>query len=643
MSAPKKTKLIFWSIFPILIGILFSYSILYVFDKEKTFIAKDSGAKEARVIQLIAPEPTAPKYFYTNTDLTGSPKVSAKSYLVGDLNTGEVILSKDQENIFPLASVSKLMTAVVASEIMKPDETATVSRRALSTYGQNGELRLGEKIKISDLLYPLLLESSNDAAEVIAEHFGRESFISKMNAKAGSLGMNGTHYEDPSGLSPNNRSTVTDIFKLTGYIAKTHPDLLNITIKRSFSNKKHNWSNISQFLGKIGYIGGKSGYTDAARQTVVSLFSLPLAEKNDRPIAITLLQSADRKKDVESIVNYLKKNVYYGGALGAVTNWVQERIGTPDIREPDFVTLAFGGDIMLDRGVRNSVVKNFGNDYSALFSKLDIFKNSDIAFANLEGPVSDVGTDMRNLYSFRMDPSAVPALKGAGITILSVANNHVGDWGRPAYIDTLARLKENEILYTGGGNTRTEAETPAVIEKYGMKIGFLAFSDVGPNWMGVQNDNAGLLLASDPRFDEIIKNASKQVDYLVVSMHFGDEYKTVHNARQEYLAHKAVDDGAKIVVGAHPHVPEDFEVYSRKGCAQSSCMSYIAYSLGNFVFDQSWSKDTMKGMLLEIKLGKDGSLSVRKDPTQLNSVFQLEKITQGKEEKIKFPEAKPVL
>ncbi|MBI2630612.1 CapA family protein [Candidatus Nomurabacteria bacterium] len=632
MRSRNKTKLLLWSVFPILVGIFFTYSLSSLIDTGiKTLFTKDS---QARVVQLIPSEAKKPQYFYTNKDLVGGPKVSAKAYIVGDLHTGEVILSKNQENIFPIASVSKLMTALVASELAKPDEVATVSKRALATYGQNGELRPGEKVKISDLLYPLLLESSNDAAEVIAEHFGRDSFISKMNLTAEKLKMEDTHFEDPSGLSPNNKSTTGDIFKLTGYLAQEHPELLRITTNRSFSNKKHNWSNISQFLGKDGYIGGKSGYTDAARQTVVSLFSLhlgSLAEKSERPVAITLLQSADRKKDVESIVNYLKKNVYYGGALGAITNWVEERVGVPDIREPDFVTLAFGGDIMLARGVKNSVVKNFGNDYSAIFSKLEIFKNSDIAFVNLEGAASDKGADMRNLYSFRMDPSVIPAMKGAGVSIVSMANNHVGDWGRSAYADTLSRLKENEILYTGGGNTETEAEAPVIIEKYGLKIGFLGFSDVGPNWMEAKSETAGLLLASDPRFDEIIKNAAKQVDYLVVSFHFGDEYKTVHNTRQEYLAHKAVDNGAKIVIGHHPHVIQDTEVYKN---------GFIAYSLGNFVFDQSWSKETTKGMLLQIKLGKDGSMSVRKNNTQLNSVFQLEKIIPAKEEKVKFQEMK---
>ncbi len=589
---------------------------------------------------LLTKAGTKLQYFYANKNTNGQPKVSAKAFLVGDLNTGEVIVAKNQEAKFPMASLSKLMTALIAKEIMAPDDLTKINKTVLATSGKNGGLKLGEKIKISDLLYPLLLESSNDAAEALALHFGRESFISKMNETAKGLKMFGTVYEDPSGLSVNNQSTASDIFKLAGYLVKQQPDLLQITTKRSYSNKKHSWSNISQFLGKEGYLGGKSGYTDEAKQTAVSLFSLPLGESGYRPIAITLLQSSDRRKDMENILKYLKKNIYYGGLADANTNWVEEKIGMPNIKDPDFVTLAFAGDIMLDRGVRNSVVRNFNNDYSALWGKSkelsELLKKSDIVFANLEGTASDQGIDQKNLYSFRMDPSVIPALKGTGMSILSVANNHVGDWGRLAYIDTLARLKENEIFYTGGGNSKTEAETPAIIEKYGMKIGFLGFSDKGPNSMEAEADKAGILLVNDPNFDEIIKSASKQVDYLVVSFHFGEEYKTKHNARQEYLAHRAVNDGAKIVVGHHPHVIEDTEVYNPKDCTQGSCVGFIAYSLGNFIFDQSWSKPTMQGMLLEIKLNRDGSMSVKKNITQQNSVFQIEKITKGKEEKVIF-------
>ncbi len=639
---PSKMKLFFWILPPAVLGISLVSLISLTFENiypGKTFHPESN---RATVVQSLTGEKS--KYFYINKNTNIQPKISAKAFLVGDLNTGEVILSKNQEEKYPIASVSKLMTALVAKEISARDEKAKVSKTALLTNGANGELKLGENIKTSELLYPLLLESSNDAAEVLAEHFGRDNFIAKMNQQAEKLKMVNTSYGDPSGLSINNQSTASDMFKLAGYLTQQEPDLIKITSKRSYSNKKQSWSNISQFLGMDGYFGGKSGYTDPAKQTVVSLFNLPLGQKGVRPIAITLLQSSDRQKDVQAILKYLKKNVYYGGASDASTNWVEERVGMPDIKDPNFVTLIFGGDIMLDRGVKSSVRKNFNNDYSKLFEKKDLvnlLKNSDIVFANLEGTASDRGTDLGNLYSFRMDGSVIPALRGAGISILSVANNHVGDWGRAAYTDTLARLKENEILYTGGGNDRAEAVTPAIIEKYGIKIGFIGFSDKGPDYMAVKDDNVGILLANDPDFDKIIKDASAQVDYLVVSFHFGEEYKTKHDARQEKLAHKAVDAGAKIVIGHHPHVPQDIEVYSRKGCTQSSCASYIAYSLGNFIFDQSWSAPTMKGMLLEIKLNRDGSMTVRKDTTQLNSVFQLDKIIKGKEEKVKFQTVKP--
>lgn len=294
---------------------------------------------------------------------------------------------------------------------------------------------------------------------------------------------------------------------------------------------------------------------------------------------------------------------------------------------PDFVTLTFGGDIMLDRGVKKVVERNFAGDYSKIFENLNVLKDSDIVFANLEGTISDKGRNGGGIYSFHMDPKVLSAIKDAGIDVVSVANNHVGDWGKVAYIDTLSRLKEAGVLYTGGGIDKNEAEQPSIIEKNGIKIGFLGFSDKGPNWLEVKEDGAGLLIADKKNFDEIIQNASKQVDYLIVSFHFGEEYIKTHDKRQEYLAHKAVDDGAKIVIGHHPHVVEDFEIYKQ---------SYIAYSLGNFIFDQSWSKPTMQGLMLNIKLKKDGSMTVRKDNFKLNKFFQPSEITTGETEEIKF-------
>lgn len=297
-------------------------------------------------------------------------------------------------------------------------------------------------------------------------------------------------------------------------------------------------------------------------------------------------------------------------------------------KEPEITHLKmiFAGDIMMDRGVRARVEKSFDGDYNKIFENINL-KDYDIFFANLEGTISDKGADRGGRFSFHMDPRVMDAIKNAGVDIVSVANNHVGDWGRAAYIDSLSRLHNADILYTGGGMNKEEAENPTIIDKNGIKLGFLGFSDVGPSWMPASETKAGLLLAYDAHFAEIISNASKQVDYLIVSFHFGEEYKTVHNKRQEELAHKTVDNGAKIVIGHHPHVPQDTEYYKD---------SFIAYSLGNFIFDQSWSEATMKGMLLELTLSSTGEIETQEKNIQLNKYFQPSIESEGVEEEIVF-------
>ncbi len=622
MTHTGKIKAFFWTIFSIGVGVSLVFFITSAnYQKIKT-------GEPAPV--TVTPVPQEPEFFYFLKDGSAKPKVAAEAYIVGDLDTGEIILKKNEKEVMPLASVSKLMTALVSTELPREHDTAIVSPRALATYGENGGFRKGEKIQTGDLLYPLLLESSNDAAEILAEHFGRENFIAKMNQESERLALSAS-FADPSGLSAGNQGSALDLFRLAGFISTKKPELFSISSKRTYKTDRHIWSSNNQFLREEGYQGGKSGYTDPARQTVLSVFILPLSETGNRTVAIALLRSPDRYADVMSLVKYLKKNVYYGGEADADTAWVKEKEGVPEIKDPDFLTLVFGGDIMLDRGVKNSVMKNFGGDYTALFENLGILQKADIAFANLEGPASDQGADKRNLYSFRMDPTVPPALKGAGFSVLSLANNHVGDWGRNAFTDTLARLKENEILTAGGGMNYEEAKKPAIIEKYGIKIGYIAFSDVGPDWMKATETEAGLLLASDPNFDEIIKNAAAEVDHLVVSFHFGDEYQTKHNERQETLAHRAVDAGAKLVIGAHPHVVQDTEIYKN---------GYIAYSLGNFIFDQYFSVNTMRGALLEIKIKKDGSMTAAMHTVPLSRAFQPEKVIKGKEEKVKFEEVK---
>lgn len=292
------------------------------------------------------------------------------------------------------------------------------------------------------------------------------------------------------------------------------------------------------------------------------------------------------------------------------------------------VVITFVGDIMLDRGVKSSVNKNFNGDYTKLFEKaflnvqdnpIFLLKNDDITLGNLEGPVSDKGHNVGSKYSFRMNPEVLSALKDSGFDIFNVANNHAGDWSIDAFWDTLNNLSLNELAFTGGGINYTEASTVKIIEKNGVKIGFLGFSDVGPEWLLATSEKPGILSAKDPKIIDIIKEAKTKSDFLIVSFHWGDEY-VKQNKRQEYLAHLSIDNGADIIIGHHPHVKQDIEFYKEKP---------IVYSLGNFVFDQYFSEDTMNGLMIQIEVLKNGSIKIfRKFNTKQNKQFQIESIIE---------------
>ncbi len=277
------------------------------------------------------------------------------------------------------------------------------------------------------------------------------------------------------------------------------------------------------------------------------------------------------------------------------------------------ISMIFFGDGMFDRGVENSVKKNFNDDFNQLFVNLPEIKNYDIAFLNLEGPISENGKNVGSKYSFRFEPRVALALHTAGFDIVSSANNHMGDWTLTAFKDTLTHLAENGIKFTGAGMTKLDAETPTIINIRGKKIGFLGFTDVGPQWLEAKESAPGILLASDPRFSEIVSNAKTQVDFLVVSFHWGEEYKE-HNQRQTTLAHNAIDSGADAIIGHHPHVEQATEWYKEK---------FIAYSLGNFIFDQYFSPETMKGLAVELSLSpRDNTVTVKKFNTTLSKQFQ---------------------
>lgn len=264
----------------------------------------------------------------------------------------------------------------------------------------------------------------------------------------------------------------------------------------------------------------------------------------------------------------------------------------PDTETFAPITLLFVGDIMMDRGVKRSIVNNFAGDYGALFVHTPYVATADIAFMNLEGPVGTKGRNVGSKYSFHMDRAVLQAVRAAGFDIVSFANNHVGDYTREAFDETLELLSSESLLYTGAGKTYAQATRPSIITVRNMRIGYFAATDVGPSWLAATTTQSGVLLANDKNFEQIIASAKAQVDILVVSFHFGEEYAPA-NARQVLLAHRAVDSGADIVVGHHPHVMERMETYNGKP---------IFYSLGNFIFDQYFSVHTMRGMVATVSI-----------------------------------------
>ena len=258
------------------------------------------------------------------------------------------------------------------------------------------------------------------------------------------------------------------------------------------------------------------------------------------------------------------------------------------------ISLIFVGDVMLDRGVRQSADIHLSSSTASLFEYVkDTIEHSDIAMFNLEGPVSDKGENVGSIYSFRMATDTLQVLKNVGFDIASFANNHVGDWSRDGFVDTLVRAQDAGMLVSGAGFSYASTTEPTVVEKNGIRIGLLSFSDVGPAHMQAGSSTPGILLLSDPNLESIIKNAKTKADHLVVSVHWGEEYRATSTERQQEYAHKLIDWGATLVGGHHPHVIEPGEEYNG---------GLIDYSLGNFIFDQAFSKETMQGSALDVVL-----------------------------------------
>lgn len=276
--------------------------------------------------------------------------------------------------------------------------------------------------------------------------------------------------------------------------------------------------------------------------------------------------------------------------------------------------LVFVGDIMLDRGVERAIVNYGGGNYNFPFLKVSGYlKSVDLAIGNLEGPISDKGYNVGSIYSFRDDPKAIDGLKFAGFDLVCLANNHMFDYTRAALEDTFNRLEKADIKYTGAGLSRSAALDPKVLSAGQAKIAFLAFTKLGAESWQAKENSSGLAWLTDDNVKTSIAKAKEEADIVVVMFHFGDEYQPLSNPEQKHFAHLAIDSGADLVVGHHPHVSQETEEYKGK---------YIAYSLGNFVFDQDFSEETMESLALEVSVKNKAIQTVEARKIKLNGFYQ---------------------
>jgi poly-gamma-glutamate synthesis protein (capsule biosynthesis protein) len=282
--------------------------------------------------------------------------------------------------------------------------------------------------------------------------------------------------------------------------------------------------------------------------------------------------------------------------------------------------VAAGGDVIGARQVGAFIDAEGGE---AVFAKVrEHLSDADIAFVNLESPLSDKGAaNAQKDVTFRGRPALVKGLRSAGIDMVSMANNHALDWGAAALTDTLARLQAEQIQAAGAGADLAAARRPAVVETPSGEVALLAFSNVLPAGFPAGESRPGINPARPDRARVLadIKAAAAEYDWVLVSIHWGVEYKSEAAAEQQDLARAAVDAGAHLVLGHHPHVIQGLELYKDR---------LIAYSLGDFVFDH-YSRETGEAFVLRVRMATSGPPEVKVVPVYLDDRYGIPEVVEG--------------
>ncbi|MGE5372321.1 MAG: CapA family protein [Solirubrobacterales bacterium] len=290
--------------------------------------------------------------------------------------------------------------------------------------------------------------------------------------------------------------------------------------------------------------------------------------------------------------------IFAGLALGFGVWWSWEQ------NQP--VRFLAAGDILPDRGVR-AAIEQYGAD--GLFEGVTgTFRSGDLVLANLEAPLTNRSIPLAKRIAFRGDSSFAPALRRSGIDMVSLANNHTLDCGREGLEETIEAIQDAGIRFVGAGRNEREAHRMRVVTRHGLRIALLGYSTFPLEGLVYQPDRPTVSLGRDPgRVAREVRQARRKADLVIVMYHWGDEFTPKPTRLQRQLARNAIDAGADLVLGSHPHVLQPMETYRGRP---------IVYSLGNFVFDHK-GEAQRTSTIFSCELTRAGAGKIRMIPVRI--------------------------
>lgn len=295
--------------------------------------------------------------------------------------------------------------------------------------------------------------------------------------------------------------------------------------------------------------------------------------------------------------------------LGALLAWIWIGGAVWAADPSESISLAFVGDVMLGRWIGEQIDR-YGDDY-ALGPVSPLLRRATIAHGNLESPLTTAPYQRRG-YNLVARPARIASLVGAGFDVVALANNHVTDHGAEGVLETIRTLDESGIGHVGAGATMADARRAWVAEIGSLRVAYLAYDSTWGSAPATEGSPGSV--HPDNQVVDDIAQAREVADLVVVSIHWGQEYHDLPNKQQQNYARALAGAGADIVVGHHPHVVQPLSWIQAPGRDR---LTLVAYSLGNFIFDQEFSAKTSESALLWCEVSARGTSSARLIPLHI--------------------------